>query len=43
MGVVNFAQSGVLAVMVIYVTNDLGASATAFGVVLSISGAGCRR
>lgn len=40
MGVVNFAQSGVLAVMVIYVTNDLGASATAFGVVLSISGAG---
>lgn len=40
MGVVNFAQSGVLAIMVIYVTKDLGASSAAFGVVMSVSGAG---
>lgn len=40
MGVVNFAQSGVLAIMVMYVTSDLGASSAVFGVIMGISGAG---
>lgn len=39
MDVVNFAQSRVLTVMIIYITNDLGASTTASGVALSTSDA----